>query len=201
MGQHRNPLQRSPGLKSRVPLKRSPMSRKPSPKSKQSLIPGLDPFLRQLSPDVLKRNPQLLGGQGKGKTRRGGLKITPVDKLFSEFIRRRAIKRVGGCESCLTPKPDIEKEDGSMLPGWKRLQCAHFWGRGKGSTRCDVENAFGLCGACHIYFGAHPAEFTEWYIRERGQRAYDLLQVRARSVGKTDENLIRLFLKEELAKL
>ena len=175
------------------------MSRKPSPASRPNLIPGMEKLM-QLSADTLKRNPQLQQLARKGK-RRGGLKITPVDKLFSEFIRRRAIKRVGGCESCLTPKPDIEKEDGSMLPGWKRLQCAHFWGRGKGSTRCDVENAFGLCGACHIYFGAHPAEFTEWYIQQRGQRAYDLLQVRARSAGKTDENLIRLFLKEEMAKL
>ena len=129
------------------------------------------------------------------------MKITLLDRLYSEFIRRRAIARVGGCERCLSPKWDITKEDGSIFPAWKQLQCSHFHGRGKGSVRYDEDNGAGLCGACHMYFTAHPLEHTEWFKAHLGEREFDMLSNRARIVPyKPDKEAISLYYQEKLEK-
>ena len=114
-----------------------------------------------------------------------------LDKLFSEFIRRRAILEVGGCQRCLTAKRD-----------WKELQCAHFHGRVKASVRFDESNAIGICGACHIYFHSHPVEHTEWFVNHLGQEGYDLLKARARVPARyIDKEAIRLYLEAQIKEL
>ena len=124
-----------------------------------------------------------------------------LDKLFSEFIRRLAIKKVGGCEKCKAPKYDMVKEDGSTLPAWKQLQCAHFGGRRKHSVRWDEDNAAGICGGCHTYFHANPDKATEWFRKRLGGKA-DLLEVRAQMSGKDiDKSAVEIYLKHKIAKL
>ena len=129
------------------------------------------------------------------------MKLDKLDILFSEFVRRRTIKEVGGCERCLTLKYDILKDDGKIFPAWKQLQCSHFWGRTKRSTRFDENDAAGLCGACHIYFSAHPQEHAEFFKKRLGQRAYDMLEIRANTPQKIDENAVELYLKAKLKEL
>jgi len=124
------------------------------------------------------------------------LKIDPLDKLFSEYIRRRAIVRVGGCERCLSIKPDTEKENGTVFPGWKQLQCSHFWGRGKISVRWDQDNAAGLCGGCHMYLTAHPEEHRNWFMTRLGADDFDLLMGRAFTPQKPDIEALTIYLKE-----
>lgn len=127
------------------------------------------------------------------------MKLDKLDILFSEFVRWRAIKEKGGCERCGTLKYDTLKDNGDTFEAYKTLQCAHFYGRGRKATRYDEDNAFGLCGACHIYFTSHPAEFVEWYIKEKGQQAYDLLQARTRTPARyLDRKMIELYLKAKL---
>ena len=116
------------------------------------------------------------------------MKISPLDKLFSEVIRTRAMKRVHGCERCLSCKID-----------YKQLQCSHFWGRAKKSVRYDEDNAAGLCSGCHMYFTAHPHEHNEWFRERLGQGGFDLLTSRAnRTHPKIDENLIGIYLRERI---
>ena len=129
------------------------------------------------------------------------MKITPLDKLFSEFVRRRAVQRVGGCERCLHTKTDITKEDGSTLPDWKQLQCSHFIGRGKGSVRADPSNAAGICGGCHNYFTANPLIHTEWIKSHLGERELDLLRARSYQRGKIDVNGLLLYYRERIKEL
>lgn len=126
------------------------------------------------------------------------MKITALDKLFSEYIRKRAIARVGGCVRCLTPKLDIEKEDGKIFPEWKQLQCSHFWGRGRRAVRYDEDNAAGFCGACHMYFAAHPAEHAAFFLQRLGQERFDMLEKRAQTPQKLDENAIMLYLQQKI---
>ena len=126
------------------------------------------------------------------------MKIDPLDKLFSEYIRRRAIVRVGGCERCLTVKPDTEKEDGTVFPGWKHLQCSHFWGRAKRSVRWDPDNAAGLCGGCHMYLTAHPEEHRNWFMIRIGSEEFDLLMGRAFTPQKPDIEALTIYLKEKI---
>jgi hypothetical protein len=126
------------------------------------------------------------------------IRLDSLDGLFSEYVRKRAIQRAGGCERCLSERFDIQKDNGIIFPAWKQLQCAHFHGRGDRSTRWDEDNAVGLCGACHFYFGAHPLEFVEWFRKHLGEREFDMLAARNRVLGRPDRKAIELYLREKI---
>lgn len=61
--------------------------------------------------------------------------------------------------------------------------CAHIFSRSYRSTRWDVDNAFGMCRACHRWAHANPGRFTAFVIGIIGQAAYDDLRARARTVS------------------
>lgn len=113
--------------------------------------------------------------------------MTVLDKLFSEFIRRRAMARVGGCEKC-----------GTRKRSWKELQCSHFYGRTKKSVRWDEDNAAGICGGCHLFLGNNPLDHTRWFEAQLGQRAALLLEARASTPQKTDAAALKIYLKAKL---
>ena len=118
------------------------------------------------------------------------IRIDPLDTLFSQYIRMRAIQRVHGCERCLAGKVD-----------YKELQCAHYKGRRKKSTRWDEDNCSGLCFGCHQYFDENRDEFTEW-MKERLGNRFDLLNSRARTPARyTDKNLLTLYFKQKIEEL
>ena len=120
-----------------------------------------------------------------------------LDDLFSEYIRRRAIHDVGGCERCLAQKKDYQKEDGEIFEDYKYLQCSHYEGRSAQSVRCDPDNAAGLCKACHLYFGGHNEEHRAFFIKRLGQEGFNLLQARLRTPAKyIDKEAIALGLKQ-----
>ena len=125
------------------------------------------------------------------------MRIDKLDVLFSEYIRKRAIAEDGGCQRCLSPKYDIVKDNGDTFPAWRQLQCSHFMGRSKRSVRLDADNAVGLCGACHIYFTAHPLEHIEFFKQRLGEQ-FDMLQHRARILEKIDREAIKLYLQEKI---
>ena len=126
------------------------------------------------------------------------VKSNKLDALFSEYIRKRAIQEVGGCERCLTKKFDIQEENGDIFPSWKRLQCSHFHSRGKQSVRFDEDNAIGVCGACHLYLSAHPLIHVEFFKARLGDK-FDLLNARARTPAKyLDIQALMLYYKSKL---
>ena len=94
----------------------------------------------------------------------GAIKITPADKYFSVCVRERAENR---CERC----------GGSPERGG--LHCSHFHGRGKWSVRFAPENATALCMGCHLYFGSHPVEHTEWQREKLGDYWFEALREKA----------------------
>ena len=111
-----------------------------------------------------------------------------LDDLVSEFIRRRAIKRVGGCEKCLSAKSD-----------YKRLQNCHFHGRLKISVRFDEDNLNGFCSGCHRWLDSQPDEYREWKLAELGQKRYDELLLRSKiTPSKIDINLLTLYYQARL---
>jgi len=129
------------------------------------------------------------------------VKLDKLDTLFSEFVRRRAIQSAGGCERCLTPKFSTVKDNGVPFPAYKTLQCSHYIGRSNHQTRWDEDDACGLCGACHIYFGHNPHEHEEFFKQRLGPVRFDLLQARARQTGCTDKNALTLYYKEKIRQL
>ncbi len=157
------------GLK-QTPLKRKPSHRKPP----------------------LKKTPKSLLNNSPKKPRKSNglrIRIDPLDALFSEFIRRRAVKRVGGCERCLTPHR------------WQDLENSHFFGRADQSTRFDETNCSGLCTGCHFYLGGHPNEHRRWFIAKIGEQEFSLLEGRNRILGKPDRKAIEIYLRAKIKEL
>ena len=118
------------------------------------------------------------------------MKLLPLDTLFSQYIRMRAIHRVGGCERCQSGKID-----------YKQLQCSHFIGRSRKAVRWDEDNAVGLCAGCHMYLTAHPYEHVQWFMDYLGEEKADLLMARNRERDKPDIQAITLYLRAKIREL
>jgi len=123
-----------------------------------------------------------------------------LDKPFSEFVRKRAILRAGGCERCGHQKHDIQKDNGDTLPAWKQLDCCHFIPRGTYSVRWDPDNAVGLCSGCHLHIDNDSKAKEAFKLQILGERGVELLEARRRNKGKVDRAAIKLWLKSEIGK-
>ena len=113
-----------------------------------------------------------------------------LDDLFSRYIRKRAMQRVGGCERCKTLKRS-----------YKELQAAHFHSRRKHTTRWDIRNSVGLCGGCHQYIDSNKEAKIAFEIECLGEEEYERLYVLAEMTTKqspVDCNLVELYLKQLL---
>jgi len=88
-------------------------------------------------------------------------------------------------------------------PNARGLHCAHFYSRGKESTRFDPLNASSLCFFCHSR--THSSEdggfFKDWMIKKIGKREFDLLTLRAYTPKKKDRKMTFLVLKEMMKEL
>lgn len=115
------------------------------------------------------------------------IRLDKLDILFSKFIRMRAD---WSCEYC-----------GKPVENYKGLQCSHFHGRRKRSTRYDPDNACGLCFSCHIYLGENPYAHTEFFKKRLGSERFELLNIRANKIVKVDRDAIELSLKEKIKEL
>jgi len=117
-------------------------------------------------------------------------KIDLLDTLFSEYIRKRAMARVHGCERCFAGKTD-----------YKQLQCSHFIGRTTKAVRWDEDNAAGLCPGCHIYLEHHPLEHVQWFKNYLGETDFNLLQARQRVRQKPDKAVLAIYYRRKVREL
>lgn len=128
--------------------------------------------------------------------------IEYLDGLFSEFIRKRAIKRSGGCDRCEHPKFDIQKENGEIYPAWRQLQCAHLISRWHKSIRFDEDAAAGCCGGCHMLIDREADEKAVMLNKFLTETQILLLKSRARTPARyLDRAAIKLYFTEKLKKL
>ena len=110
------------------------------------------------------------------------IKIDKLDVLFSQFIRLRA---GGKCEYCGKPT--------------ERLECSHFHGRRKRSTRYDPDNAAGVDFTCHQYLGSNPYAHTEFFKKRLGSERFEQLNIRAEMTpAKLDRTKIEVDLREKI---
>jgi 5-methylcytosine-specific restriction endonuclease McrA len=89
--------------------------------------------------------------------------VAYADKMFSLFIRKRDKK-------CYCGKPT--------------QQCGHLISRASYSTRWDEMNANGSCSGCNMAHEYRPEDFTNWWIKKHGTKAYDMLVAKGHSVFK-----------------
>ena len=77
--------------------------------------------------------------------------ITKLDRVFSEYIRRRKAKNdIAECVTC-------GKKD-----HWKSLQAGHFMSRKHYSTRWDERNVEVQCVSCNVYRYGEQYKFSKF---------------------------------------
>ena len=117
----------------------------------------------------------------------GRIKIRVSDTVFSKYLRKL---RSYICEKC-----------GRFFPEGKGLQVSHYWGRKAESVRFDEENCDVLCIGDHQRFEENPSEYHEWKLNRLGKRKYDMLNVRAHTLGKRADKLATMSFKQKLKDL
>lgn len=112
------------------------------------------------------------------------INISPLDQLFSQFIRMRANNQ---CQRC------------GRWKEYSQLQCAHCFGRRKKSVRFDEDNALALCFPCHhIIDSEDPEAKRELFIKYLGEQGYKNLRIRAELAGRPDVKALSLYYKEKI---
>lgn len=123
------------------------------------------------------------------------IKLRPNDTLFSNYIRQKANWK---CEYC----GKACKIDGEWIG---KLEASHYHGRRKESTRYDTDNVHALCFSCHKRMGGHTreekGEYDLWMKELLGEQRYKTLLVRANTIGKRDNFIENLKIKELLKSL
>ena len=115
--------------------------------------------------------------------------VIKIDALFSQYIRKRALNRVNGCERCLQGKTST-----------KKLHCAHMFPRRKYSVRWDIDNACGLCPGCHRFLDDNALDKVRFFVALLGQETFDLLEARS-TQGQHDIGAITLYLQSKLKEI
>lgn len=115
------------------------------------------------------------------------IRLDKADKLFSRYIRLRD----GKCVRC--------RRLGEGQEGIVGLQCSHYFGRGRESTRFDELNADSLCFGCHRYWGSDDKEgYRNFKIKQLGKKGFDDLAFRAEVYQKKDRVMSALIWTERL---
>lgn len=117
-------------------------------------------------------------------------KVDTADREFSKFIRERDNHT---CQAC-----------GANPPEGHGLECSHFWGRVKESTRFDPENCDTLCKRCHAAFETEKAEGREywlWKIKRLGSDRFNALAARAHTHVKKDRRMSLICVRAWMAEL
>lgn len=115
--------------------------------------------------------------------------------MFSNFVRARDLWQ---CQNCFRQFLTPEQNEGRTPAN---LHCSHFYTRGNKSVRWDPENADAMCAMCHKYWESHRTEYEEWKLEQLGEKAYNLLAVRAVSTGRDDEAMARLYVAKLIEEL
>lgn len=118
----------------------------------------------------------------------GRIKLDKADIEFSKYIRLRDSR----CMRC-SRKGEENAEGLPIL----RLQCSHYFGRAKESTRFDPNNCDSLCAGCHQEWGSNDREaYREFKIKQLGENGFKILQVKANNYQKKDRMMSFIIAKE-----
>ena len=106
------------------------------------------------------------------------IKITNLDRLFSQYIRRKAGY---ACEKC-------GRRD-------SKLECAHVYSRRYKATRWEPDNAMCLCFTCHRYYTEHPHQWTEYTENKLGKRLDELWKMAQKAPAPKDHDKVEIGLE------
>ena len=115
------------------------------------------------------------------KTRSQVVKL--LDKVFSEYIRRRFAKdEIAECFTC-------GKKD-----HWKKLQCGHFQSRKHYATRWDEINCQVQCSACNVFRYGEQFIFGQKLDAKYGEGTAEELYIKAKNLTKLSTKDLELLI-------
>ena len=113
-----------------------------------------------------------------------------LDKVFSEFIRKRDTKNgVFKCISCSQFKP------------YDKADCGHYFSRRHLSTRFDEDNCHAECSYCNRFKADHMENYRENLIKKIGQQRFDLLKIKAGTTSSMNDFDFQVLIKHYKEKL
>ena len=111
--------------------------------------------------------------------------VESLDKIFSEFIRRRkAVMDIATCVTCGIAKP------------WKEMQCGHYISRGKFGTRWDEKNCHVQCYACNVMLHGNYPKYARYLIGTYGINILDELELKGNSTPRFSVGELLLMVDE-----
>lgn len=111
-------------------------------------------------------------------------KIDKLDRVFSEFIRKRDSKDgVFKCISCGKIKPYAQADAG------------HYFSRRHLSTRFDEDNVHAECSYCNRFNAEHLEYYRVNLIKKIGENAFNMLKIRSTMQSKLSEFEIEVLIK------
>lgn len=143
----------------------------------------------------------------KRRYRKKGLASSESDELWDLARKIIMIRDDFKCRKCgarqETKKPGDYQSGAVLHVHHIRSQGAHL------ELRYELSNLLTLCRNCHMPWGrgsAHssdPQPFQDWLREHLGQQHLDYLDTltKIRKGGRTDKNLTRVFLEQELKRL
>ena len=99
---------------------------------------------------------------------------TKLDKLFSEYVRRRYADHAGQSKCVTCGKVDH----------WKNLQAGHFMSRRHHSLRWDEVNVKVQCVACNCFRAGEQYKFSVYLDNQHGPGTAEELQIKSHEITK-----------------
>ena len=128
------------------------------------------------------------------KTRSRKTLIKNLDKIFSEYIRKRYANK-NGFTNCVT----CGKKD-----HWKNLQCGHFISRKQLATRFDELNCQTQCVGCNVFKYGEQYKFSLFLNAHYGENTAEELYNKSKKITRlTNVELLDKiqYYKEKVAQL
>ena len=113
-----------------------------------------------------------------------GKLIKKLDRIFSEFIRRRDADERGICKCISCGKSDH----------WKNMDCGHFENRRILSLRFDEKNCNAQCRFCNRFREGMKDTYKENLIKKYGPKVIDYLNSKKNNQCKLYEHELRFFI-------
>ena len=93
------------------------------------------------------------------------MKLNILDKVFSEYIRRRDADMNGKVKCCTC----------NNKKHWKKMDAGHWLSRGRLATRYHEKNCHAQCITCNQFKSGNPEAYDRFIINKYGMDVFDSL--------------------------
>lgn len=116
---------------------------------------------------------------------------TKLDRIFSEYIRRRDADKNGNiiCISC------------GKIIDWKQSDCGHYINRRHNALRYDEKNCNAQCRSCNRFDEGNIQGYRKGLIKKYGIKEVESLEIRKHNHCKLGEFEIKILTQEYKKKL